>query len=275
MKFGFSTIGCPDWLWKEILSVAKDLGYDGIEIRGLGADIYLPASKVFAPPNIPAILDDLNKLNMEIPCLTTGAHLFDINEKDSAFKEITAYIDQAASLKTPYIRILGDSEPHLNEPKPDSKSEALLEEQINKLLPHAAVKNVTLLLETNGIYADSTKLKSFIEKINHPNLAVLWDIHHPIRVFNETVEDTYKTLKPWIRHVHVKDSVVTDGKVVYQMTGYGDIPIKETLKLLGSDGYNGYVVLEWVRRWNMELEGPGVVFSHFINAVKQMMEREV
>ena len=39
MKTAFSTLGCPDFSWQDIYSVAKDFGFDGIEIRGLGNDI--------------------------------------------------------------------------------------------------------------------------------------------------------------------------------------------------------------------------------------------
>ena len=34
MKIAFSTLGCPDFSWQDIYSMAKDLGFDGIEIRG-------------------------------------------------------------------------------------------------------------------------------------------------------------------------------------------------------------------------------------------------
>ena len=36
MKISFSTIACPDYSWVDIYSMAKDLGFDGIEIRGMG-----------------------------------------------------------------------------------------------------------------------------------------------------------------------------------------------------------------------------------------------
>ena len=29
-------LGCPDFDWPDIYSMAKDLGFDGIEMRGLG-----------------------------------------------------------------------------------------------------------------------------------------------------------------------------------------------------------------------------------------------
>jgi fatty-acyl-CoA synthase len=265
MKFGFSTLGCPGWLWKEIVSAAKDLGYDGIEMRGLGDEIYLPRVKTFAPANIPNILAELQKLNLEIPCLTTGAFLFDPARKDDAIREIRDYLDLAGQLKVPYIRVLGDKEPD-----PGPADQALVEENLRAILPEAVRRGVVLLLESNGVYANSGALKALMEKINHPNLAVLWDIHHPYRYYQEPVQTTYAALKPWIRHVHIKDSVMEGGKTVYRMVGQGDVPIRETLNLLKSDGYPGYVVLEWVKRWNKELEEPGIVFSHFLNTVKRI-----
>ncbi|MBR4941104.1 MAG: sugar phosphate isomerase/epimerase, partial [Clostridia bacterium] len=47
MKFSFSTLGCPRWTLSEILSAAKDLGYAGVELRGLGDDIFLPDAQAF------------------------------------------------------------------------------------------------------------------------------------------------------------------------------------------------------------------------------------
>ena len=40
MKIAFSTLGCPDFDWPDIYSMAKDLGFDGIEMRGLGDDLF-------------------------------------------------------------------------------------------------------------------------------------------------------------------------------------------------------------------------------------------
>ena len=34
MKLSFSTLGCPKLSFRDVLSIAKDLGYDGIEQAG-------------------------------------------------------------------------------------------------------------------------------------------------------------------------------------------------------------------------------------------------
>ena len=55
------------------------------------------------------------------------------------------------------------------------------------------------------------------------------------------------------------------------MMGYGDVPLEETLKLLKSSGYDGYITLEWVKRWYSELEEPGVVFMQFKSYVNRKL----
>ena len=62
------------------------------------------------------------------------------------------------------------------------------------------------------------------------------------------------------------------GRMIYKMLGYGDLPIKAALKLMKENGFDGYVSLEWTKRWNDELEDAGVVFSHFSHTIRQMWD---
>ncbi|UNC91021.1 sugar phosphate isomerase/epimerase family protein [Candidatus Contubernalis alkaliaceticus] len=266
MKFGFSTIGCPGWSWSEIITTASDLGYDGVELRGIGSEMYLPRVKEFSLEKIPALCAKMQELKLQIPCLTTNAFLFDSEKLEIARQEVVDYLNLASALATPYIRVLGDANP-----QPGTVDQALVEENLLFLLPLAAEKNVTLLLETNGVYASSAKMKALLEKINHPNLGVLWDIHHPYRFHGEPIAQTYNELKPWIKHVHMKDSVRTSSSVEYRMLTCGDIPAAEVVSLLFADNYLGYLVLEWVKRWNSDLEEPGIVFPHYINTIKKLL----
>ena len=52
MKLAFSTLGCPNFGWSEIFSMAKDLGFQGIEMRGYGDELFSVKSKAFKPENI-------------------------------------------------------------------------------------------------------------------------------------------------------------------------------------------------------------------------------
>ena len=49
MKLSFSTLGCPEWSFSDIVSAAKDMGYDGIEIRGVKNVMDVPRIPEFSP----------------------------------------------------------------------------------------------------------------------------------------------------------------------------------------------------------------------------------
>ena len=267
MKYGFSTLVCPGWQWDEIVSAAADLGFDGVELRGIGKDVYLPTAKLFDADKLPVIKNDLARTGLQIPCLSTGACLSACDGQKESIAEAIAYIDLAAALGVPFIRVLADRDPAPNESAVD---EAALRDNLQTLLPLAQEKGVSILIESNGIFADSARLRAFCESIAHPALGVLWDVHHPFRFFQENPTDTFANLKAFIRHVHVKDSVIADGALQYRMLGRGDVPLPEIMRVLKHNGYSGFVILEWVKRWNMALEEPGIVLPHFIDAIKKL-----
>ena len=50
MRIAFSTLGCPDFDWVDIYTMAKDFQFDGIEIRGIGRNIHAVTAAPFSPP---------------------------------------------------------------------------------------------------------------------------------------------------------------------------------------------------------------------------------
>lgn len=266
MKISFSTLGCPGWSWEDMLSTAKDIGFDGIELRGIGQELYVPKAVPFIQANINNTIKRLRDLKFKIPCITSACYLFDIKNIDAHMKEGYEYIDFAASIGTPFIRVLGDANP-----QPGSNIDLdFVAKNLNKLGTYAKSKNVKVLIETNGVLADSRVMLDLIEKVNNEGVAVLWDVHHPYRYFNEQIETTYARLGKYIEHVHVKDSVMVNDRPVYKMMGHGDVPVSKAVKLLKDNGYNGFISLEWVKRWCMELEEPGIVFSHYCNFMRTL-----
>lgn len=261
VKISFSTLGCPDFEWSDIYSMAKDLGFDGIEIRGVGNDIDAINARPFSALRLQSTIKKLKELRLEIPCLSTGCALKFKDNRDSVIDTVHKYTDLAQALKTPYLRILGDLDATENGEVDDGYVAGLLGE----LADYAADKDVTLLVETNGVYADTARLKKLLTDVNRKNVAALWDMHHPYRYKNEQPEKTVENLGSLIKFVHVKDSVMTENGVSYRMMGKGDLPIHEMLEALKGIGYDGYISLEWVKRWASELSDAAVVFPHFVH----------
>ena len=73
MKIAFSTLGTPDFTWDEIWSMAKDLGFGGIEMRGLGGTKFSASSGPFRDENLAKTRETLERMKLEISCLSSGA----------------------------------------------------------------------------------------------------------------------------------------------------------------------------------------------------------
>lgn len=271
MKIAFSTLGCPNSSWKDIYAMAKDIGFDGIEIRGLGGDIYAVKAHPFTEGKIDKTIETLRGLRLNIPCFSSGCCLKYYDKKEENKEEITAYIKLASRMNTPFVRILADLSVM---PDGEVDDEKVLE-QLRELAPIAQEYGVTLLVETNGVYSDTARLRALLESCASDHVAALWDMHHPYRVAGEAPEVTVQNLGAFIHYTHIKDSVMVDGKMEYRMMGEGDLPIDQMIQALNSINYEGYVTLEWVKRWSDDLQDAGIVFPQFAHYMSRYTQRTV
>src|SRR5205823_4503857 len=72
MKLAFSTLGCPEWDLGQILTAAREWGYDGVEWRGYQVEMELPKAPIFKPaaraaalPGMAAFLRELGEIAAE------------------------------------------------------------------------------------------------------------------------------------------------------------------------------------------------------------------
>ena len=267
MKLAFSTLGCPDFDWTDIYTMAKDFGFSGIELRGLKSATFSIHARPFQEENLPETLAMLKSKHLEIPCLSTGCALKDAERREETLAEIREYIALAHKLGTPYIRILGDL---TAAPAGEVDDEVVLS-ALKELIPDAEQAGVTLLVETNGVYANTARLRDLLNRAESDNVAALWDIHHPYRFAGETPEETVQNLGAYIKYVHVKDSVMENGKVSYRLIGEGDLPIDDMVRTLNSINYEGYISLEWLKQYAPDLSDAGIVFPHFANYMAQYL----
>lgn len=275
MKLAFSTLGCPEWSWVDITAMASDLGFDGIEIRGLGQEIQAARAKPFTEDELPNTMKKLQDRNLAVTCFSSACCLKNAAQKPEILSEGYEYIDLAAKAKVPYVRVLGDIAPEAQ----GEVDDGAVARALMTLAGYARFRGVTLLIETNGVYADTRRLGNLLETIgadlthgDQPAVAVLWDLHHPWRYYRESAQQTWANIGRYLRYVHIKDSLCQEGKIRYKMLGEGQVPVREMLDLLADRGYDGYVCLEWVKRWSRDLEDAAVVFPAFIYYMQQYMQ---
>ena len=86
--------------------------------------------------------------------------------------------------------------------------------------------------------------------------------------FEALPADTYARIGKWMRHTHLKDSVpLPQGKKDedrrYVLTGTGQVPVQEQVRVLAKGGYPGFYSFEWEKGWHPEIEEPEVAFPHY------------
>ncbi|MCL2106103.1 MAG: AMP-binding protein [Oscillospiraceae bacterium] len=258
MKLAFSTLGCPELSWQDMTTMAKDFGFHGIELRGYEDT---PAAELLAA------LSRLRTGRLEIACVSAAESLQYAGKRGEALEKARQSIRLAAQLGAAYVRVLADQGAQPLGPVDD----AAVAEAIRSLLPLAQELGVTLLVETNGAFADTRRLANLLSELSSDSVGALWDLHHPCRFAGETPAQTVGNLGAYIKYVHCKDSVEENGAVSYRMMGEGDLPIEKCLQALRSINYEGYLSLEWVKSYTPELEEYVVVFPHYINYMSALL----
>ena len=249
MKLSFSTRGWPTLSWEELTETAVDMGFSGIEVYNL--QINAPMTDKGGPfhkYNTAATARSLREKLLNVPCFDTS---LDISSDPTAVTAALKLIETARDARVPYVTVcaLKDNE--------DNVRSAL-----GALIPFAEAKEVTVLLKTSGIYADTARLRAMLDSFASDNLAALWDVHHPYRDMAESSDQTIKNLGCYVRHVHLRDS---DDDGCYQLIGEGTMPIEDVMRALSSVNYDAYISLEWKPEWLEEISDPEIIFPHFAN----------
>ncbi|MFT3947338.1 MAG: sugar phosphate isomerase/epimerase family protein [Agriterribacter sp.] len=268
----FSTLGCPDWSFDEILSFAAQHGFSGIEFRGLKREINLTKAPEFSAANIAATRKKLKQYKLRSINLgaSTALHYTNKAEREKNIDEAKRYIDLAQQLNCPYIRVFPNKLPK------DDTRDAVIEliiDGLKVLGDYAKNTSVTVLMETHGDVVYTADLLKIMESVNHPKAALVWDIANMWTITKEPPAEVYSKLKPYIRHTHIKDATLEGDKINYVLLGKGQVPIFEAIDLLRKDGYKGYYSFEWEKRWHPELMEPDIAFADYARVMKEYFSR--
>jgi sugar phosphate isomerase/epimerase len=269
-ELGFSTLGCPKWSWEEVLSFATAHGFATLELRGLLADMDLTRRPEFAPDRLEATRRQLAERHLRVTCLGASASMHEMEpaKRAAAIDEGRRFVDLAAALRAPYVRVFGD---RYVTGVPRDEMLAHIARGLRELGDHAHPRGVSVLVESHGDFTDSASLRELLERANSPGVALLWDAHHTFVLGKEQPEQTVRALGPWIRHTHLKDSVPAGTDRRYVLTGTGEVPVRRQVQALVASGYTGAYSFEWEKRWHPDIEEPEVAIAHYARAVRQYL----
>ena len=265
MKLSFSTKGWHDQSFDDFIEIAKTNKFDGIELHNIKGRLFTDKNGAFQGYTVSSTLKKLYDKNLAVSCIDSICETTDLSNFDKNVEEIEKCIALAVKLKVPFVRVKAL----------DEKSEESLnrvKKVIETVLPTAEKQGVCLLVETSGMFSDTAFLREFLENFASDNLSALWNLSSTALCAKETPSETIKNLGAYVKHVHINDGKVINGKFSPELIGEGDLPIKEIIRALKSVNYDGFLSLVWNPEWSKDINDINVIFSHFINYIKQFGE---
>ena len=274
MKLSFSTLGCPNWSFDEIALRASQYGYNGVAFRGIGGELDLTKVPEFFPGALANTRHRLKEAGLATSMVLTSAVMMiaEPEKLEASLQLGQSHIDIASDLECPYIRVFGGQMP-----VGISHDAAVRRagERLHRLGDYAAQRGVYVLIETHDDWVVTSRLRRAVEAAEHPNVGVLWDVHHPVRIAGESVAQVWANIGPWVRSVDIKDSITDfEARLGYQYVqiGDGEIPLKDALRILKAAGFDGWLTFEWEKVWHPNLADPSVAFPEFIARIRALLE---
>lgn len=246
IRLSTMTSVCPDWTLNQVLEGLKKHGYQGLEPRvGWGH-----SSKIELDMSLServSVREQVEREGLVICCVATGARFAtpDLSELKNSIDEAKAGIDLAADLGAPMIRTFGG-------PRGTGQLYGIVHrtaEAYKQVMDQAAERGVTVLLETHDEWCVSNQVRAVVERVNHPNFKVLWDIQHPQR-FMERPKDTMRTIGHLTAHLHAHAAQFDAKKdqFVPANLGEGDLDHIKPLQMLDEVGYDGFFSVEVIHK---------------------------
>lgn len=271
MKIGFSSMVCPGWDLEKIVITASELGFDGIEIRGLRGQLHLPLVPELAgqPEKVGKLLEDHK---VELVCLSASATL-DAKDKSTlveAKAEISDCMELAQKLGCPFVKIfIGEVQRRDNQRACLSR----IARELATLTPIAVRFNVTLLVENGGDFPGSGDLWFLMDAVDHPSVRCCWNQCYA-RTARERVTNSIPRLGNRIGMVHVCDARFDEQGVLskYVSLGEGDVEIPHLIDVLRGLVYDRYLMFEWPKLWVDTLPSPETALPAVAEFLRKRLE---
>jgi len=265
----FSTLGCPDWPFQQIVEFAAAHGYQGLELRGILRQLDLTKCNEFSSPdNITATMKLMNDRKLRFVDLGSSCtlHFADPAKRKENLDEGKRFIDLAQQIHCPYVRVFPN-----NFPKNQEKQATidLIVKGLQELGDYAKGKDVMVLMETHGEAVHTEDLVTIMHLADHAQVGLIWDVCNMWSITKEPPAQVYEKLKKYIHHTHIKDAKLVNGEVHYVFLGQGEVPIFEAIDLLQKGGYKGYYSFEWEKMWHPEISAPELALADYAEAMKK------
>ncbi len=266
MKLSFSTKGWHNSTFSEFCDAAIDFKFQGIELHNINNRLFTDKDGAFHDYTAASTLRGLYEKKLSIPCIDALNSISDSSSKEKTIDEIKKCMQIASNLNIEYVRIKSEASEDV-----DGATENCAD-IIASVLPDAEAKNITLIIETSGLFADTKRLRTLLDRFACDNLAALWNLSAAHFEGGETAGKIIENLGAYIKHVHMNDAVKTDNGIEFCLLGEGELPIHDIMLALRSVNYDGFISLVWDPKWCEELDDMEIIFAQFVGYMKQFSD---
>jgi sugar phosphate isomerase/epimerase len=273
LKLAFSTLGCPEWNLEQIAEAARNLGYQGVELRALGGSINLLERLEFQADAIEHTRAFLQDQNLSICCVDTSCSFDAVDDcvRHESVEIALHHCELAAALGAPLIRVFPNEIPAAatREETRDRIAASLRE------IAKGAPSGVRIGLETHGDFARGQAAAEIVRLVDEDSVGLVWDVANALAA-GDSVKESARAVAPYLMHVHLRDACAVAGGEHWLpvLAGHGAVSFNEAIDALHGLAYQGYISFEWEKYWHPEIEEPEVAFEDFAAAMKLALQCE-
>lgn len=233
---GFSDEIDPDFTTQ--CQVASDLGLGHIEIRSAwGINILDLDAEQLA-----TVQATLTAYGLQVSSIGSPIGKINITDDLGPHLERMAHATEVAKLlRAPYLRLFSFFIPEGEDP--DNYRDEVLA-RMRAIADVAERAGVTAVHENEkDIYGDiPRRCLDIVTSVDSPNLKLAWDPANYVQCGVKPFSEGYADLRPHTVYIQIKDALFADSSVV--VAGAGDGEVRETIRALHADGFDGFFSLE-------------------------------
>jgi sugar phosphate isomerase/epimerase len=262
-RIAFSTLAFPDATLASAVSLGRDWGYAGVELRLIDGQLIDPRMPAGARA---AVKRTVTAAGLPVVAVDSSIRL----TSEDPGPDLRRFLELASEWESPLVRVFGGTLPADLAQRQDTLAAAA--RVLESCVPLAERLGVAIGVETHDDFSASSTVAELLA-LGGPSrwTGAVWDSHHPYRV-GEQPADVYANLGERILLAQVKDArrVGDDWQLV--PLGEGEVPVRQMLGLLAAGGYRNWISVEWEKRWHPEIAEPEVALPQHLTVLAGWME---
>ncbi|MFF5715874.1 sugar phosphate isomerase/epimerase family protein [Streptomyces buecherae] len=251
MKLAFSTLGVPGLPIPDVVELAVDHGYQGVELRAHPEE---PVHVGIGAAERADVAARFRAAGLTVLAVAGYARVAEAGDDGPVLDALRQHLALARDLGAPYVRVFpggGDQDP--------AEADATAARRLAAVAPYAHDLGVRLLLETHDSHRTAADACRVLGLVGHLSVGAVWDVLHTWLGGEDPVA-SHAALAPHLGYVQVKDVASAEDTSPLPL-GRGTLPLAAILTALVRANFadaaqdapaEGWVSWEYEKRWHPE-----------------------